>query len=67
MRKLQEILRLKESGVSNRNIANSINVSPSTVSLLLSSLLFTNSQKTFPDPVIHMGSGLWYNEINESC
>jgi len=36
MRKLQEILRLKESGISNRNIASSINISPSTVSLILS-------------------------------
>lgn len=36
MRKLQEILRLKEAGLSNRQIANSINVSPSTVSLILS-------------------------------
>ncbi len=36
MRKKQEILRLKAAGLSNRQIAKSINVSPSTVSLLLS-------------------------------
>jgi transposase len=36
MRKIQEILRLKEAGLSNRQIAKSVNVSPSTVSVLLS-------------------------------
>ena len=36
MRKLQEILRLRETGLSNRQIAGSINISPSTVSLILS-------------------------------
>lgn len=36
MRKIQEILRLKEAGLSNRQIAKSVNASPSTVSVLLS-------------------------------
>ena len=36
MRKIQEILRLNAAGLSNRQIAKSINTSPSTVSVILS-------------------------------
>ena len=36
MRKIQEILRLKEAGLSSIQIARSVNTSPSTVSVLLS-------------------------------